>query len=82
MNAWDIVKYSKYGRMFYNNAVPKPLITQQRPSTGERAQAPIDCPASARSTTTKLQCSSLPAPLKVNNAPGRGRYTSLFHNIE
>ena len=57
--------------MFSNNAVPKPLITQQRPSTGERAQAAIDCPASARSTTTK---------------PGLGHYLLLqmltMHLIE
>ena len=44
-----LVKYGKYSRMLVKNIPP----TQQRPSTNERAQAPIDCPASARSTTTK-----------------------------
>ena len=29
-----------------------------------------------RKNTVKI----LPAPRKVNNAPDRGRYTSLFHN--
>ena len=37
-------------------------------------------PQIARSTTTKLQCPSLPAPLAVNNEPNRGRYTSWSHN--
>ena len=39
-----------------------PAPQQQRPSTGERAQGAIDCPASARPTTIK---------------PGLGHYLPL-----